>query len=70
MVHSSARLCGRTVRWAVETMGMRGEIRFSRKLARIFRKNGIDGSASLFSYSGGECRKRRIAAAPLGITTR
>ena len=71
MVHSSAQLCGRTVRSAVEAIGMGGEIRFLRKLARIFRKIGIDGSASLFGYSGGECRKPRIAAAPpLGITTR
>jgi len=61
MVQNGARLCGRTARCAVEAMRMRDEAEFSRELARIFRKNGIDGNASLFGYSEGDSRKPRIA---------
>jgi hypothetical protein len=48
MVLSSAQLCGRTVRWAVEAMRKRDEIKVSRELSQNFRKYRIDRSASLF----------------------
>jgi len=68
MALSSAQLCGRTVRCAVEAMETRDEIKFRKKLARIFRKNSVDRSASLFGYAGGECRDLRIAPGPLNVT--
>ena len=49
-------------------METRDEIKFREELARIFRKNNVDRSASLFGYADGECRDLRIDPSPLNVT--
>jgi hypothetical protein len=59
MVSSSAQLCGRSQRCAVEAMRTRDEIEFSKKLARIFRKISVDRRASLLNYGRIAGRKQQ-----------
>jgi hypothetical protein len=49
-------------------METRDEIEFRRELARIFRNNELDRSASLFRYARGECQESSNRSARPNIT--